>query len=64
MSGLDGDEFGQHDAWAGWRFWQRRAELAVGVLNLTDQDYRLHPLNFYPETYRERTFAVSGRFSL
>lgn len=61
-SGLDGDEFWQHDLWVGWRFWQRRAELAAGVLNLMDQDYRLHPLNFYPETYRERTFAVSGRF--
>ena len=62
-SGLDGDEFWQHDVWAGWRFGQRRAELALGVLNFTDQDYRLHPLNYHPETYRERTFAVSGRFN-
>jgi tetratricopeptide (TPR) repeat protein len=63
VSGLAGDEFWQHDFWAGWRFRQRRAELALGVLNLTDQDYRLYPLNYYPETYRERTFAISARFN-
>lgn len=60
--GLAGDDFWQHDVWVGWRFGRRHAELAVGILNLTDQDYRLHPLNDFQETYRDRTVAVSGRF--
>ena len=63
LAGLAGDDFWQHNARAGWRFLQRRAELAVGVLNLTDEDYRLHPLNNHPETYRDRTLTVSGRFA-
>lgn len=63
-SSFDGDDFWQHNLWAGWRFWQRRAEIAVGVLNLGDQGYHLYPLSYYPETYRERTLGVSARFSL
>jgi len=38
---------------------RRQAEVAFGVLNLTSQDYRLFPLDYYQETYRERTFALS-----
>jgi tetratricopeptide (TPR) repeat protein len=60
---LAGDAFWQHNLWVGWRFHRRHAEVAVGVLNLTDEDYRLHPLNYYQETYRERTVAVSARFN-
>ncbi|MGE4182685.1 MAG: TonB-dependent receptor [Limisphaerales bacterium] len=60
---LAGDNFWQLNLWLGWRFLLRRAELAVGLLNLTDTDYRLHPLNDPLETYRERTLAVSGRFA-
>jgi tetratricopeptide (TPR) repeat protein len=63
IASLAGDDFWQHNVRAGWRFWQRRAEVAVGLLNLTDEDYRLHPLNYYAETYRERTLTVSGRFA-
>ncbi|MGE4180988.1 MAG: FecR domain-containing protein [Limisphaerales bacterium] len=60
---MAGDSFWRHDVWVGWRFLQRRAEVSVGVLNLTDEDYRLYPLNYYGETYRERTVAVTGRFA-
>jgi len=35
----------------------------VGVLNLTDQDYRLNPLNLYPDLPRSRTFAASLQFN-
>lgn len=59
----EGDDFWRHDVWVGWRFLRRRAEVSVGVLNLTDEDYRLHPLNYFGETYRERTVAVTGRFA-
>ena len=56
-----GDDFVQLDLQGGWRFFHRRAELLVGILNLTGQDYRLNPLNVYSELPRERVF--SARFS-
>ena len=49
----------QHDLWAGYRWPRRRAELRVGILNLTDQDYRLSPLNYYQSLPRARTFVVN-----
>lgn len=58
-----GDEFWHHNLWLGWRFLQRRAELAVGLLNLTDQDYRIYPLNWYVEDYRSRTVALRLRLA-
>jgi hypothetical protein len=33
------------------------------VLNLTDQDYRLEPLNLYTELPRQRTFTVNFQFT-
>ena len=36
-----GDDFWQFHIVAGYRFWQRRAEARMGLLNLTDQDYTL-----------------------
>jgi Tfp pilus assembly protein PilF len=58
---LPGDAFVQLDLQAGYRFFRRRAEFSIGVLNLTDQDYRLNPLTMYQELPRERVFAA--RFS-
>lgn len=55
---LPGDDFWQFNVYAGYRFWQRRAEARVGLLNLTDQDYRLNPLTLYNELPRERTLAL------
>jgi Tfp pilus assembly protein PilF len=60
---LPGDDFWQQDVWVGYRLLRRRAELSVGVLNLTAQDYRLHPLNLYADTYRDRTVALRARFA-
>jgi len=57
------DDFWHEDLWVGWRFARRQAELALGILNLTGTDYRLHPLNDLPEPYRDRTLAVTGRFA-
>ena len=56
---LTGDSFLQLNLFAGYRFLHRRAEVRVGVMNLTDQDYRLNPLNFYQELPRERTFYAA-----
>jgi len=59
---LIGDDFWQFNAFVGYRFPRRKAELQVGLLNLTDQDYRLNPLTLYNELPRARTLAV--RFQL
>jgi hypothetical protein len=53
-----GDDFWQFNFWVGYRFPRRVAELSVGLLNLTDRDYRLNPLNLHRELPRERTFAA------
>ncbi len=58
-----GDDFWQFNAFAGYRFYQRRAQVQVGILNITDQDYRLNPLNLYQELPRERMFVASFRFN-
>jgi Flp pilus assembly protein TadD len=57
-----GDDFWQLNAFVGYRFFRRRAEATIGVLNITDKDYRLNPLNVYNEAPRERTLAA--RFQL
>lgn len=48
----------------GLRFHNNRAELSAGVLNLTDQNYKLHPLNTYSELPRERLFMIRFRMNL
>ncbi|MCU0857517.1 MAG: FecR domain-containing protein [Pontiellaceae bacterium] len=53
-SNMPGDDFWQFNLYAGYRFYHRRAEIRLGLLNLTDQDYRLNPLNLYYEIPRER----------
>lgn len=56
---LPGNDFAQFNAFAGYRFLRRRGELRLGVLNLTDQDYRLNPLSYQLELPRERTFYAA-----
>ncbi len=58
-----GDEFWQFNFFAGYRFAHRKAELSVGLLNITGQDYRLEPLNLYNEMPRQRTLAVRFQFN-
>ena len=60
--GEPGDDFWQYHVFAGYRFWQRRAEVRVGVLNLGDRDYKLNPLTLYSELPRERTFTAGFKF--
>jgi hypothetical protein len=59
---LQNDDFWQCNLQAGWRFLHRHAEITVGILNLTDQDYNLNPLNLYTETPRTRTFFTELKF--
>jgi outer membrane receptor protein involved in Fe transport len=58
-----GDDFWQFNAFAGYRFPRRHAEVMLGVLNLTDQNYKLNPLNLYNELPRERTLMVRLRIN-
>ena len=51
-------DFWQFNAFAGYRVPGRRAELMLGLLNLTDRDYRLNPLTLYNDLPRSRTFVV------
>ncbi len=60
---LPGDEFWHLNAFAGYRFPRRKAELAIGILNLTDRDYRLNPLTLYDDLPRERTFMARLQFN-
>ncbi len=59
---LAGDDFWQFNVFGGYRWWQRRAEVRLALLNLTDQDYHLNPLNLTTQLPRNRTLTVS--FSL
>ena len=60
---LPGDNFWQFNLLAGYRFWHRKAEATIGLLNLADQDYRLNPLNTTMQLPRDRTLTASFRFS-
>ena len=53
-----GDNFWQVNAFVGYRFPRRRAELTLGILNVGDQNYKLNPLNLYSELPRSRTLLV------
>ena len=56
-----GDDFWQHHVFVGYRFPRRHAEVRLGVLNLTDEDYRLNPLNLHEHLARRRRVGTSMR---
>ena len=56
-----GDNFWQLNAFVGYRSPGRKAEVSLGLLNITDQNYNLSPLNLYNELPRSRTLALSLR---
>jgi tetratricopeptide (TPR) repeat protein len=62
-SDLAGDNFCQLNLLAGYRFPRRRAEISLGLLNLTDADYHLNPVNLYTQLPRKRTLAVTFQFN-
>ena len=59
---LPGDDFFQHNLFAGYRFAHRRAEITMGILNLSDEDYHLNPLTTYAELPRKRAFTARLNF--
>ncbi|MBL9175897.1 MAG: TonB-dependent receptor, partial [Verrucomicrobiales bacterium] len=61
---LPGDSFWQGNVFVGFRWPRQIAELRFGILNLSDQDYRLNPLNLLNAPPRTRTFVASLQFNL
>jgi tetratricopeptide (TPR) repeat protein len=59
-----GDRFAHLNLFLGYRFPRHRGDLTVGLLNLTDRNYRLHPLTPFDEMPRERMLYLRFRFNL
>ncbi len=60
---LPGDTFCQLNAFAGYRFLKRKAELRLGLLNIAGQDYHLNPLNLHDEYPYQRTISMRLRLN-
>jgi hypothetical protein len=58
-----GADFWQFNAFVGYRFPRRKAQITLGLLNITDQNYNLNPLNLYNELPRSRTIALRLQLS-
>ncbi len=56
-------DFWQHNVFVGCRTPRRYAEIRLGILNLSNTNYRLNPLNLHADLPRARTFAASLRFN-
>ena len=61
---LPGDDFVQENILLGYRFPHQYGEVSFGVLNLSNTDYHLNPLNTYGEIPTERCFVVRLQISL
>jgi hypothetical protein len=64
LAGTPGDTFWQVNLQAGYRSPRRHAEFTVGVLNVVGRDYRLYPINLYPDLPRERTLFARLQMNL
>jgi tetratricopeptide (TPR) repeat protein len=60
---MPGDDFWQFNVFGGYRLFERRVEITLGLLNLTDQNYKLNPLNLANDLAHRRTFVASLKFS-
>ena len=58
-----GDDVFQLNAYVGYRLRRNFGDITLGFLNLTDQDYKLNPLNYYNELPRSRTLLVRLRLN-
>jgi len=58
-----GDAFWQFNSFVGYRFKRNLCEVSAGVLNITDNDYRMSPLSPYGTIARDRTAVLRCRFS-
>ena len=60
---IPGDDIFQVNAYIGYRFRRNFGDVTLGFLNMTDQDYKLNPLNYYNELPRERTLVARVRLN-
>jgi outer membrane receptor protein involved in Fe transport len=58
-----GGHFAQVNLYGGYRFRHRRAELTVGVLNLTGGGYNLSPIDYYLDLPYQRLFYTRFKFN-
>lgn len=63
-TGFGNSDFPMLNIFVGYRFPRHRGDLTLGVMNLTDEDYRLYPLNYYLEMPRERAFYIRLKINL
>ena len=62
--GDPGESFWQVDGEIGHRFHHNMRKVSLGVLDLTNRDFRLSPLTYYsPDLPHSRTFFVRFRVS-
>jgi Tfp pilus assembly protein PilF len=62
QAGLVDANFWQLNAFAGYRFLHRAAEVKAGVLNINNANYLLNPINLYNDLPRRRVFTVNFKF--
>jgi len=60
---IPGDDIWQLNVYVGYRLRRNFGDITIGFLNLTDQDYKLNPLNYYNELPRNRTLLVRARLN-
>ena len=58
---LPDESLPQVNLFIGYRLRRQRGDITIGVLNLTDEDYRLNPVSPYYELPRERVFYAQLR---
>jgi Flp pilus assembly protein TadD len=63
VSELNGADFWQLNIYGGYRFPRNIGDITIGLLNLTNRDYRLNPLNEYAELPRSFTISVQTRLN-
>lgn len=62
-SGPSSDDLALFDFYIGWRFPRHLGEIAVGLLNAGDSDYRLSPLTAHEEFPRRRSLYLRLRLN-
>src|SRR5438067_11410071 len=58
-----GDDIFQANLYVGYRFRRNYGDITLGFLDMTNQDYKLNPLNYYNELQRERTLVARVRLN-
>lgn len=60
---IPGDSVLQPNVYVGYQFRRNYGDITVGLLDITGQDYKLNPLNYYNELPRDRTVVARVRLN-